>query len=116
MNSIKKIVLGSVFALTLVLFIATGIANAQTNENSNSILNNNQAPVQGGVRVILPEDEINQTPSQAMETKSQKTVLYGLGAMLLVIVAIVAALSLYPLRHTKRQETHKNTFDDNQEL
>lgn len=55
----------------------------------------------GGVRVILPEEEVNQPPQNIAAVRSQKSVLFGLGAVLLVIVAIVAAMSLHA--HSERK-------------
>ncbi len=49
-------------------------------------------PTTGGVRVILPEDEpeANVTPDQ----KANRTVLYGMGAGLLLIIVLFAVIVL----------------------
>lgn len=64
----------------------------------------------GGVRVILPEEVANTTVEPAAKQSNSKSVLFGLAAIFLIIIAALAALFLYSQQ--KRNGTINNPKND----
>jgi hypothetical protein len=114
----KTLIIKTALLMCISITLVAYPVSAQFNGNFNSGFSEpekSQEPIVGGVRVILPEEEIDQTSEQVSETKSQRTVLYGLAAMFLVVVAVVVALSLNPFGRNPRLN-NSTTEDDNQKL